>query len=145
MAGDLTVRDARGTMQEDMKNPNFFLIASVALILLTIGLLAILNRSKKSDVTDVRARAGSTQTLNIVGTVIALDESNGTIDIQNVIFAEKNRSGEAQNLGAWRVTTPAGFNFTSTPEGTGVTIGVDPTSFQVTSHTMTALTIDQTK
>ncbi len=131
-------------MQEDMKNPNVFLVASVALILLAMGLLAVFNRSK-TDTTDVRARASSAQTLKVIGTVIGINEENGTVDVANVVFAEKSRSGEAQNLGAWRVTAPAGFNFASAPEGTSVTIGVDPKTFQVTSHTMTALTIDQTK
>lgn len=131
-------------MQKDMKNPNIFLIASVALILLAMGVLTILNKTKSSS-TDVRARANSAQALKVIGTVIGVDEANGTVDIANVVFAEKSRSGEAQNLGAWRVTAPAGFNFASAPEGTSVTIGVDPKTFQVTGHTMTALTIDQTK
>ena len=123
-----------------MKNPNLLLVGSVVFILLAVALVAILDKSSSSSnsANDVRARAATHQALALVGTVSAVDEGKGTVTVDNVLFAS-NTSG--QNLGSWIVTAPSGFNFATVSPGMKLTIGVDATTFQVTTHTMTALTL----
>lgn len=128
-----------------MKNSNIFLFGSVILILLAIALVAILDKaSPAKNTTDVRARAGTQTTLFLVGTVSSADEAKGTLEVSSVYFADKNRAGDVQNLGNWSVTVPTGFDVTSVSPGATVTIGVSAGSFQVTTHSMTALSIQKT-
>lgn len=119
-----------------------FLVGSVVLILLGVALVAILGKSTPSgSSSDVRARATSKQALSVLGSVVAVDETKGSVQVENVQFADASRSGSTQNLGAWVITAPSGFNFASVSPGMRVTIGVDAPTFQVTTRTMTALTI----
>lgn len=123
-----------------MKNPNHLLLGSVVFILLAVALVAILDKSSSNNnANDVRARAATVQALALTGTVSAVDATKGTVSVDNVAFA--NSTGTPQNLGSWVVTAPGGFNFALVSAGSKVTIGVDASSFQVTSHTMTALTL----
>lgn len=129
-----------------MKNPNYFLVGSVVLILLAVALVAILDRSSPtSNSSDVRARATSKQALTLIGTVASVDEKNGIVQVDNVQFTDNSRAGSAQNLGSWKVTAPVGFNFASVSPGSTVTIGVDAQTFQITSHSMSALTLVPSK
>lgn len=126
-----------------MKNKNVLLLGSVVLIVLAIGLVALLDRigSPTTDSSDIRARAATVNALKLNGTVTEIDETKGMLTVDNVYFADISRSGEAKNLGMWTVIVPATFNINSAPPGTNVVIGVDPTTFAITSHTMNALTI----
>lgn len=125
-----------------MKNPNVLLIGSVGLILLAVALVAVLDRTSPTGTgNDVRARATSKQALTVLGTVSTVDEAKGTIGVDNVQFSDASRAGAVQNYGSWVVTAPAGFNFASVSPGTQVTIGVDPQTFQVSTRTLTAISI----
>jgi hypothetical protein len=125
-----------------MKGKNIFLLGSIVLIVLAIGLVALLDRiGSPSDSSDIRARAATINTLKLNGTVSKIDEAKGILTVDDVYFAEISRSGEAKHLGTWTVTAPGTFNISSTPPGTNIVIGVDPASFVITSHTMNALTI----
>lgn len=126
-----------------MKNKtNLFLFGSVILILLAVALVAILNKSAPTgSSTDVRARAGTQNTLKLVAVVNSADEAKGTILVTGVQFADANRAGEPKDLGDWTVMAPEGFNFASVSPGMTVTIGVDPSTFNITSHALTAVTL----
>jgi len=119
-----------------------FLVGSVVLIFLAIALVAILTKATPTEKSsDVRARATSKQALTVQSTVALVDEAKGTIQVENLQFTDKSRVGKAQNLGSWIVTAPIGFNFASVSPGMNVVIGVDSQTFQVTTHTLTALTM----
>lgn len=123
-----------------------FLVGSVVLILLAVALVAILDKTPSTGSgNDVRARANAKQTLNLQGMVSTLDQTKGTLLVDNVQFADNSRAGVAQNLGSWTVTPPSDFNFASVTSGSLVLIGVDPTTFQVSTHTLTAITLVPSK
>lgn len=125
------------------RNKNVFLLGSVVLIVLTIGLVSILDRAGSSTApsTDIRARAAVTKTLQVNATVESVDETQGLINVSDLYFADQSRSGEAKNLGSWVVTPPSSFNVGSVSAGSKVTIGVDAATFLITKHTLTAVTI----
>jgi hypothetical protein len=121
---------------------NLFLFSSVVLILLAVALVAILGKTApKSSSTDVRARAGTQNTLKLVGIVTSVDETKGTILVTGAQFADSNRTGAPQDLGDWTVTAPAAFNFASVSPGSSVTIGIEASTFNVSSHAVTAVTL----
>jgi len=127
------------------RNRNILLLGSIGLIVLAIGLVAILDRTSSASApeNDVRARAATAKTLLMNGTVASIDQTNGTIMVENMYFADVNRSGQPQNLGEWIVTPPASFNLNSVSPGTNVVIGIDDSTFLADKHTVTALTIVQ--
>jgi len=90
---------------------------------------------------DMRARAGTQYTLKLNGVINTIDQAKGTIMVTNVQFADTNRSGVPQNLGAWTVTAPASFDFASVSTGMTITIGVDANTFNVANHIVTATTL----
>ena len=121
---------------------NLFLFGSIIVILLAIGFVAVLGNAKPSGPsTDVRARAGNQSALQLVGIVNSVNEDKGAIGVTAVQFANSDRSGEPQNLGDWTVTVPSAFNFASVSQGTAVTIGVAATTFNISSHEVTAITL----
>jgi hypothetical protein len=124
------------------KTRNFFLIGSLILIILAIGLVAILDRTSSSTSdTDVRARAGTTNALMVNATVVSVDEAKGTCAVADLYFADTSRSGDAKNFGNWIVTAPGNFNLATLQPGTAVTMGIDGKTFLATQHTVTAITI----
>lgn len=136
----LTRRRIHGTMQCSMKNSNMFLVGSVVLILLAIALVAILDKTSPSNnANDVRARAATVQALTLTATVATVNQPQGTLNVVSVAFADKTSVDAGQNY--WVVTTPAGFDFTTVSPGATVAIGVDPQTFKVSTHAMTALTL----
>lgn len=121
---------------------NLFLFGSVVLILLAIALVAILAKTAPTgSSTDVRARAGTQNTLKLVGVVDSVNETKGTMLVTGVQFADANRAGAPQNLGDWTVTAPAAFNFASISPGSTVTIGIDANTFNIASRAVTAVTL----
>ena len=125
-----------------MKNPNMFLVGSVVLILLAVALVAILDKaSPTGNTSDIRARATNKQVLTVVGVIANIDETKGTVQVDNVQFTDTSRAGAAQNLGSWIVTAPGTFNFASVSPGMSVTIGVDSQTFQISTHTLAAISI----
>ena len=125
-----------------MKNPSMLLVGSVVLILLAVALVAIIDRTTpRGNSSDVRARATAKQALTVTAVVAATDETKGTVLVDNVQLSDDNRTGAPQNFGSWLVTAPAAFNFASVSPGVRVTIGVDAATFQVSTHTMSAVAI----
>ena len=126
-----------------MKNKtNLFLFGSVALILLAVVLVTVIEKTSPiSSSTDVRARAGTQYALKFTATVNTINETKGTINVTGVQLADSNRIGDPQSLGDWTVTVPPSFNFASVSQGMTVTIGVDASTFNMTSHAVTAVSI----
>jgi len=107
-----------------------------------MALVAILNKTAPSgSSTDVRARAGTQYTLKLIGVVNSVNETKGTVEVTGVQFADTNRAGAPQNLGDWTVTAPTGFNFASVTPGTAITMGIDVNTFNIATHTVTAITL----
>jgi len=125
------------------RNRNVLLLGSIGLIVLAIGLVAILDKtsSTTSPESDIRARAATVKALQMNGTVASINQTNGTVTVDNMYFADLSRSGEAQNYGTWVVTVPANFNLDSVSPGTNVVIGIDDNTLLANKHTVTALTI----
>lgn len=130
-----------------MKNANLFLVASVVLILGAVAVIAVMDRNSSKDGTDVRARASSktVSALQMTGVVSAVDETKGIVTVDNMQFSQKSLAGTPKNLGQFTVTPPAGFNFAGISPGMQVVMDIDATTFQVTSHSITALTLVQGK
>jgi len=126
-----------------MKNKTYlFILGSIILILLGIALVAIIGKTVPAgSSSDIRARAGNQNALKFVGVVASMDEEKGTIQVTGIQLADTSRSGEAQNYGDWTVTAPPAFNFASISPGTNVTIGIDSTTFNMPTHTVSALTL----
>lgn len=125
-----------------MKNKTaMLLLGSLAFILLGMALVAVLNRTAPGSSTDVRARAGTQNTLKLVGLVNSVSEPQGTFEVADVQFADTSRSGDAKSFGTWIVTAPPAFNFATIFPGSYVTIGVDASTFNVMSRAVNALTV----
>lgn len=123
-------------------NKNMFLLGSVFLIILAVAMVALLNRgTSPSGSEDIRARAAVTKSLQLNGTVANIDESTGTIIVDNVYLADNSRVGEATSMGTWTVTAPPNFNMASIAPGQNVVMGIDSKTFLAQSRTVTALTI----
>lgn len=125
------------------KTRNFLLFGSFAIVVLGVALVTILNKTQSttSSETDVRARAATTNALQVNATVMSVDAGKGTLAVSDLYFADNSRSGEAKNFGNWTVTAPANFNFTTVSTGMNIAIGVDSKTFLTTAHTLTAVTI----
>lgn len=130
----------RGTM--GCMNKTMLLFGSILLIILAIAMVAILNRtSSTATSSDVRARAAVVKTLQFNATVNSIDETAGTVAVDNMYLADESRSGDPKSMGSWTVTAPTGFNFASVSEGMRIIIGIDPKTLLAENHTVTALTI----
>jgi hypothetical protein len=125
------------------KTRNFLLFGSFAIVVLGVALVTILNKTQSttSSEPDVRARAATTNALQVNATVMSVDAGKGTLAVSDLYFADNSRSGEAKNFGNWTVTAPANFNFTTVSTGMNIAIGVDSKTFLTTAHTLTAVTI----
>lgn len=125
-----------------IKRKNLLLLGTLVFIILAAGLVSVLNRTNsKNTAGDVRARAATANSLELIGTVVSTDEAKSTLLLDTVYLADESRSGQAQNLGTWTVTAPAGFNLASVVEGQKIKVGVEAKSFSVEDHTVSALTI----
>lgn len=124
-------------------NKNILLFGSIILIVLAIGLVAILDRTSSPTTSsgDVRARAATVKTLQVNGTITDIDENKGLLKVSDLYIADGSRAGDIKNLGNWTVTTPVNFSYGLISTGMKVTIGVDSSTFLVSKHTLTAVTI----
>ncbi len=124
---------------------NVLLLGSVLLIILAIAMVSLLSRTSSSSSTDVRARAAVVKTLELNGTVSAVNEADGTLTLDRVFLSDENREGSPQDLGRWTVTVPAAFNMASVTPGQMVKVNIDSKTFLISSHSVTALAITPVK
>lgn len=119
---------------------------SVGFIVLAIVFMAILDKVKPNNSTDVRAKAAAKSTLEVQATVVSVDSSTNSMTVSNLQFANKGTSdGKVRNLGNWTVTLPQDASSASFSPGSTVTITVIPSSMNATSHTLTAYKITKAK
>lgn len=122
------------------KGLNVFFVGSIGFLILALGFVTILNRTKSSDTgTDVRAKAGILATLKMSADVVSVDDNKGTINVDQLKFLDR---GDGQlSLGAWVVTAPPTVSVGSLSVGEHVSLIVDPSTFLAQSHTLTATEI----
>lgn len=117
-----------------------YIIAAVMLIVVGIITTTLISSVKDKDTTsDIRAKAGSTNTLKLTGTISGVNDVEGTITVTNVEFSKDSRSGDAKNYGTWTVTPPTGFAFGSAAPGLPATFTVEAASFNVASKKVVAV------
>lgn len=122
------------------KSHNSFLYigASMFLIVGAIAATAIFRRNDTSSGTDIRAKAGVSASLRLTGNVSGADDTNGTLTVSNLKFMD---SQDTTTLGTWTVTPPEGSSVSSYPVGANIVLTINPNTFLVTSHTVTATQI----
>lgn len=120
-----------------------YAVALGGLIIAGVVTIAIINvvKNNQSAATDIRAKAGVTNTLKLTGTVDSIDETTGTITVLDVQFAAESRSGKAVNYGTWTVTPPVTFSLMSAIPGANITFTVASDSFNVVSKQVTAANV----
>ena len=119
-----------------------YFLASVGLVVVAIIFTAVVDRVRSpQSAADIRARAGQSRALKFTAVVSEVDEAEGTLTVDNLRFADQGRSATIKTLGTWKVTPPARFRLTSVAPGSRVTLSVNPTTFQATTHSFTATEI----
>ncbi len=113
------------------------------LVVVAIAVTAILDRTKQTDISsgDIRTRASATGTLSMTATVASVDQTKGTIMVDNLRFDNKNGGSTGNPLGTWTVTAPPSANLNTLFPGTKVSLIVNPSTFLTTSRTLTATEI----
>lgn len=120
-----------------------YAVALGALIIVGVITVAIINvvKNNQSSATDIRAKAGVTNTLKLTGTIDSTDDIAGTITVTDVQFAAESRSGKPVNYGTWTVTPPNTFSLSSSAPGAKISFTVDSDSFDVISKKVTAANV----
>lgn len=121
------------------------LFGSLGLIVAAIAITAVINGANRNAAapTDIRAKAGITATLKVVGIVTSVDNANSTVLVDGLRFSDSQDT--AASLGSWTVTPPPSYNLSLLSSGARVTITVDPSSFLVATHTLSATQITVSK
>ncbi len=121
------------------------LFGSLGLIVAAIAITAVINRTNRGTAapTDIRAKAGISATLKVIGIVTTVDTANNTVMVDGLRFSDSKDMGTS--LGSWTVTPPPSYNLSLLTPGAHVTITVDPTSFLVANHTLSATQITVSK
>src|SRR5512135_324014 len=117
------------------RKPDSLIYIIVLFVLVVAGIIttAIINavKSNQGTQTDIRARAGIVNVVKLTGTVSDINSTEGTITVNDVMFAPETRSGPATNYGTWQVTPPTSFDINSLSPGRTVTFVINSTSFDV--------------
>lgn len=109
-----------------------YIIALAGLIVAAVITTSIIGAVKNNQGgTDIRAKAGVTNTLKLTGVVASTDDLARTIKILNVQFAQESRSGKAVDYGTWIVTPPDTFTFATAVPGAKISFTVNSDSFDV--------------
>lgn len=121
------------------------LFGSLGLIVAAIAITAVINGVNRnaSSPTDIRAKAGLTASLKVVGIITAVDSANNTFNVDSLRFNDSKDT--ATSLGSWIVTPPPSYNLSLLSSGARVTITVDPSSFLVANHSLSATQISVSK
>lgn len=112
-------------------NTFLYIISTLSFVLLGIILTAVINLTKSKD---VRIRASATSGIEATAIVSSIDSETNSIAVNDLAFA----SSENKKLGAWVITPPSSFVFSSVITGNTVTIKIDSTHFDIQNHTLTA-------
>ncbi|MDO8451861.1 MAG: hypothetical protein Q7S76_03250 [bacterium] len=117
-----------------------YILGSLLLIGSAIGVTALINRSNSSEngSTDIRAKAAVTPALKVAATVTSVNLNTQTFMVANLGFLT---TGTGNLSGEWTVTPPSGYSLPSLSRGMRVTLSVDPATFNIQTHTLTATEI----
>lgn len=119
-----------------------YIIALGILIVAGIITTSIINAVKTNEgASDIRAKAGTLNTLKLTGVVTSVDETDGTIIVSNVQFDQSSRSGKAVNYGTWKVAPPNTFALSQAAPGQTIAFTISSTSFDVASKRVAAVSI----
>ncbi len=121
------------------KNSSWLYIGSIGLVIAAIAVTAILDKTKDKS-GDIRAKAGVVATQQMSGVVTAVDDTNGTVTVSNLLTGSDTNQTKAQAK-PWVITAPTGFNYALISPGTKVKMKIIPATFLITSHTATATEI----
>jgi hypothetical protein len=116
---------------------------SLLLVVVAIAITTILNRtsSPTTQGEDIRAKAGSTNTMQVKGVVSEVDAPGSKLKLDNVTFVSSDNSS---NLGLWTVSAPQ-VDLSTLPVGSKVILTIDSATFLISAHTMTATQIKTTQ
>lgn len=119
-----------------------YFLASVGLVIIAIVFTAVVDRVRSpAPSTDIRARAGKSLALKFTAVVSEVNEVEGILTVDNLRFAGQERGAATKTLGTWKVTPPPRFRLSSVAPGSRITLAVNPTTFQTTTHSFTATEI----
>ncbi|MFH0749661.1 MAG: hypothetical protein V1917_01940 [Candidatus Gottesmanbacteria bacterium] len=118
-------------MKEKKDNTIIYIISTISFILMGIVLTGIIDKTKSSD---IRTRASTTSGISATAVVSDIKYDTGTIIIDQLIFASSPEKG----LGSWIVTPPSGFKLDSINIGSSIKLMIEPSTFAITSHSLTA-------
>ncbi|MBI3342883.1 hypothetical protein HY032_01885 [Candidatus Gottesmanbacteria bacterium] len=124
--------------------PYFF--GSVILIVTAIVATAILNRTGTTAPSqDVRARASVTSLMRLTAVVTSVDGAKGVVVINGLQFTgstpDSLKSIAQNTAGEWQVNTSGNVNLAVLSPGARVELQVNPSSFNIAEHSLTAAAI----
>ena len=116
-------------------NTFLYIISTVTFIFLGIILTTVINKTKSSD---VRAKASATAGIEATAVVSSVDSETNAIKVDELTFASSKT-----NLGSWTITPPSSFLLSSIIVGNAIKLTIDPTHFDIQTHTLTAKKIQK--
>lgn len=112
-------------------NTFLYIISTITFVLLGIILTAVIRQNKPND---IRTRASATSGIDATATVTAIDSETHSMMVKDLIFTSSND----KNLGTWQVTPPLSFTLSSLIPGNSITLKINPSNFDIQTHTLTA-------
>lgn len=123
-----------------------YILALAGLIVAGVITTTIINVIKNNqNEVDIRAKAGTLNTLKFMGVVSQINDIDGTIMVNDVQLTQESRSGNAVNYGIWTVTPPTSFSLFSAQPGTKISFTVSTNTFNVASREVAAVTVTISK
>lgn len=126
-------------------NSFLYFFGSVALIFTAVVTTALLNRIRSpAPSQDVRARASVTSLMRLTAVVTSVDEAKGIIVVNGLQFsgsAPESLQSLARNIaGEWQVSALSTNLSTLTP-GSRVQLQVNPSTFNIADHALSAAAV----
>lgn len=136
----------RGMKKKTTSNSFIYFFGSVLLIVTAIVATSILNRTNNiAGSQDVRARASVTSLMRLSAIVESVDETKGLVIVNGLQFtgnAPEGLQSVARNTdGTWNVTVSGSVNLAVLGPGSRVELQVNPTTFNIAKHSLTAAAI----
>ncbi|MBI5620246.1 hypothetical protein HY949_00530 [Candidatus Gottesmanbacteria bacterium] len=132
--------------KKPVSNSFIYFFGSVLLIITAIIATAILNTTNNSGASqDVRARASVTSLMRMTAVVQSVDETSGVVVVAGLQFSGSTPEG-LQNVarnsgGSWSVRVSGSINLASIGPGSRIELQINPSTFNIADHTLTAAAI----
>jgi len=125
------------------KNSLLLFIGSVSFVLLGVFVIAFIGLSPGSNSSggsqDIRAKAGVVSTSKLIGVVDTIDETAGTIKVNNLKFESTDNPNAT--LGTWTVKVEGGIK-SDIVNGVKVRLSILPGTMKAKTHTVTATAVE---